>query len=194
VSPHGGPSARPAHRPTGDRASRRRVAVSVLRICAFNAVLFVLYAQAPLGRHVDAVIAARVAVELLLLAAVVVAQLMAVARSSNPGLRALEAISVSVSLLILSFASAYYVTGQADPASFSERLSRTDAVYFTVSVFATVGFGDISAVTRAARIAVTVQMVADLVLIGVVARVFLGVVRQRREALASHKGQDPSTQ
>ena len=52
-----------------------------------------------------------------------------------------------------------------------------------VTVFATVGFGDISAVSSVARVLVTVQMVGDLVLIGLVLRVFMTAVdRGRRRA------------
>ena len=41
--------------------------------------------------------------------------------------------------------------------NFSEPLTRTDALYFTVTVFSTVGFGDITAKTEAARLVVTGQ-------------------------------------
>jgi hypothetical protein len=56
-------------------------------------------------------------------------------------------------------------------------MSRVGALYFTVTVFATVGFGDIVPVTDAARIVVMVQMVGDLVLVGVGVRVLLGAVQ-----------------
>ncbi|HEU4348552.1 MAG TPA: potassium channel family protein, partial [Actinoplanes sp.] len=105
--------------------------------------------------------------------------------SSYPRLRAVEAVAVSVPLLVLLFASAYFVTGQIQPESFTEPLSRIDAVYFTVTVFATVGFGDISARTEAARILVTVQMAADLVFIGFVAKVLIGAVQRRQDALST---------
>jgi voltage-gated potassium channel len=37
-------------------------------------------------------------------------------------------------------------------------MTHTDALYFTVTVFATVGFGDITARTDTARLLVTVQI------------------------------------
>ena len=40
-------------------------------------------------------------------------------------------------------------------SNFSEPLTRTGALYFTVTVFSTVGFGDITAKTEAARLVVT---------------------------------------
>ena len=49
-------------------------------------------------------------------------------------------------------------------------MTRFDALYFTVSTFATVGFGDITAISVAARFVTLVQMIGGLVLIRVVAR------------------------
>jgi hypothetical protein len=69
---------------------------------------------------------------------------------------------------------------QAQPASFSEAMERTDALYFTVTVFATVGFGDISPVSDAARIVVTIQMIADLLLLGIVLRALLNAIDRGR--------------
>ena len=74
--------------------------------------------------------------------------------------------------------------GHADPEHFSEPLTRLDAAYFTVTVFATVGFGDIVAVSQAARTVAIVQMVGDLVLVGLVAEALFGAVQvnlSRRE-------------
>jgi hypothetical protein len=48
------------------------------------------------------------------------------------------------------------------------------ASYYTVTVFSTVGFGDITAKTELARTLVTVQMLVNLVVIGLVAKVIFG--------------------
>jgi voltage-gated potassium channel len=64
------------------------------------------------------------------------------------------------------FAATYYVTGQVEAGNFGATLTRIDALYFTVTVSATVGFGDIVARTEVSRLFVTLQMLADLVLIG----------------------------
>ena len=64
-------------------------------------------------------------------------------------------------------------------------MSRTDALYFSVTVFATVGFGDITAVSGPGRIVVTVQMVVDLLVLGVGLRVITGAVQQGRERRAA---------
>ena len=65
-----------------------------------------------------------------------------------------------------------------DAATFTEPLSRSDAIYLTVTIFATVGFGDISAQTEAARLVVTAQMLLDLVVLGLGINVILGAVKR----------------
>ena len=73
--------------------------------------------------------------------------------------------------------------GRHRPASFSQPLTRSDSLYFTVTVFSTVGFGDILATSQTAKLAVTVQMVLNLLFLGLGVRVIVGAVelsRQRR--------------
>jgi hypothetical protein len=65
--------------------------------------------------------------------------------------------------------------------NFTQPLTHTDALYFTITVFATVGFGDITARTEAARLVVSGQMIADLVIIGLGARIIVGAVRLGRQ-------------
>jgi hypothetical protein len=65
--------------------------------------------------------------------------------------------------------------------SFAHPLDRASAFYFTVTTFATVGFGDIVPLNDSARIAVTVQMLLDLIVLGVVLKLLVGVVRVSRQ-------------
>jgi voltage-gated potassium channel len=70
---------------------------------------------------------------------------------------------------------------QDGPANFStDTLTRTDALYFTVTTFATVGHGDISATSQSARIIVTAQMTLDLLVLGLGIRVFASAVQRSR--------------
>jgi hypothetical protein len=101
-----------------------------------------------------------------------------------PAARAVAALVVTVPLFLVVFATIYYLMGVADEEVWSEPLTRLDALYFTVTVFATVGFGDVTAVSSSARAVTMVQMVAGLTLVGVIARVVVGAVQlnlQRRE-------------
>jgi voltage-gated potassium channel len=65
----------------------------------------------------------------------------------------------------------------SSPSSFSEPLDHTRALYFTITVLSTVGFGDITPRTDPTRIMVSIQMLLDLVLIGVVVRVIFSAAR-----------------
>ena len=84
-------------------------------------------------------------------------------------------------LFLLLFASAYYVMERASPGSFSHSLTRTDALYFTVTTFTTVGYGDITATSQSARLVVTAQMLLDLLALGLGVRVLLGAVQLARQ-------------
>ena len=59
---------------------------------------------------------------------------------------------------LLVFASTYFVMQSASAATFTQPLTRTHALYFTVTVFSTVGLGDITAKSEAARVLLIVQM------------------------------------
>src|SRR3712207_8904455 len=60
------------------------------------------------------------------------------------------------------FAATYCTISAQQPEAFSEPLNRTDGLYFTMTVFATVGFGDITPTTELTRLLVTLQMVVNL--------------------------------
>ena len=69
------------------------------------------------------------------------------------------------------------------PASFSTHPpTRTDSLYFTVTTFSTVGYGDITAASQTARLVVTVQIILDLLALGLGIRVFFGAVQLARQA------------
>jgi voltage-gated potassium channel len=165
------------------RVPRRAVAASAFRTCTGAAVLFLVFAFAPLELSVEGSPGVWLAASVLVPVVVLTLQILAVARSPYPRLRAVEAVSISFPLLILLFASTYFAMSQTYPDSFNAALTRTDALYFTVTTFTTVGFGDLVATSQGSRIAVTVQMLADLILIGVIARVLLVTIQQRRATL-----------
>ena len=77
------------------------------------------------------------------------------------------------------------------PHAFSEPLNRTAALYFAVTLFSTVGLGDIAPVSQAARAVVTIQMVADLIVIAVVVRLIFGAARGSAGARARTVSSEP---
>lgn len=163
-----------------DRPARRVLVIGILRAGVAAVVVVVLYFALPLERLADASPAIVLPIALLGFAALVGWQVVAISRSMYPGLRALEALGSSVPLFLVIFATTYFVLGVADPSWFSESVSRLDALYFSITVFTTVGFGDITAISPPARTAVTVQMAADLLVIGIGLRVILGAVQEAR--------------
>jgi voltage-gated potassium channel len=162
-------------------AKRRRLAgLGLLRSLAATVVLAGLYYLLPLD-HIKNVPVALVAGLLILLAATVW-QVRATIRARYPAVRAVEALATAVPLFLLLFASAYFTMATTSPANFSTHsLTRTDALYFTVTTFSTVGFGDITAVSQSARLVVTAQMLLDLLALGLGVRVFVGAVQLARQ-------------
>jgi voltage-gated potassium channel len=166
-------------------AKRRRLIYgAVLRGLLIATVLVVLYYLLPY-RSLNGDTALRLLAGLLIFVGATVWQVRSITGSRYPGLKAAEALSLVFPLYLVVFASTYYVLERASAVNFSETLTRTDALYFTVTVFSTVGFGDIVARSEVARIVVMVQMLGDLALLGAGARVLLGAV---------HRGQQRRTQ
>lgn len=109
----------------------------------------------------------------------------------GPFCRSVEALAVTVPLYILLFAATYYGMAVQEPASFDvEGLTRVDTLYFTVTTFSSVGFGDISAASQTARILVTIQMMLNLLVLGAGIRVFVGAARRagKQEGRIPHRG------
>ncbi|WP_313408956.1 potassium channel family protein [Aeromicrobium sp.] len=115
---------------------------------------------------------------LAVFASVVAIQVPMIARSDFPVIRAVEALTLAIPVFLLIFARGYLSASLGDPDAFSQPLDHTDALYFTVSTFVTVGFGDIVAHSEAMRIAVTAQMILDLVILGAVVRIFMTAARR----------------
>jgi hypothetical protein len=163
---------------------RRAVGVSLLRSVLMTTFLVAVFYLAPLRMTLDLVTWLRFGLVLVLLAVLAVRQVQAVLVSDTPRVRAIEAAATGLPIFILLFATIYLVIANNRPDSFSETLDRTDALYFTVTVFATVGFGDIVPRTELARILTTLQMIMGLILVGLVARGLLSAVQlavRRRE-------------
>lgn len=159
-------------------AARRRLLLRALARPALTTTgLLLLYYLLPMGERLTGPNVVRLLVGMVLFGALLTWQVRQIRTAEHPRLRAIEALSLSIPLFILVFAAFYHASSVSDPSSFSEGLSRTDALYFTVTVFATVGFGDITAVTQSARVMVMLQMIGDLLLVGIVAHAIVGAVK-----------------
>lgn len=170
-----------------DRPGRSAALWGVVRALASCTVVVGLYFVLPLERLSDVNPGILLVVSLGLLGGLIAHQVQAVARSSTPAIRGMEALAISVPLLLVLFAAAYFLMSQSDAGNFTQDLDRLDSLYFTVTVFTTTGFGDITATTPLTRATVTAQMVVDLLVIGLGIRAILGAVRIGRERHASDR-------
>jgi voltage-gated potassium channel len=170
-------------------AGRKRLIVaSLLRAGASVTLLTAAYYTIPLDRPLNAATWIGFVLGLGAFAAVIAWQVRAILASDVPRLRAVQAVAIGLPMLLLLFASAYLRISHDAPDSFSEALGRTDSLYFTVTVFTTVGFGDIAPRSELARILTMIQMLTGLVVVGLVAKVLLNAVQtavRRRESEGS---------
>ncbi|WP_329199876.1 MULTISPECIES: potassium channel family protein [unclassified Streptomyces] len=157
-----------------------RIAWMVLRVMASVAALLALYYALPLDRTSTRFAVTILVAGLVAFVVLVGLQIRTIIRSPIPVVRAVEALALSVPFFLLLFAAAYVVLAALSPANFAGPLSHTDGLYFAVTVFATVGFGDITAKSQTARLVVTGQMVTDLIVLGLGIRLVVAAVRHRR--------------
>jgi hypothetical protein len=173
-----------------DRRSRTRAGITVI-VQSFiaTAVLLALYYVVPTP---GSIVVGSVACAVVFLG-VVGFELRAIVRDPRPVARAVVAMGRVLPLFIVSFAWLYVAISLSDPRTFSEPLTRSGSLYFTITVLSTVGFGDITPVTDAARLVVAVQMLCDLVVIVVVVKLITGVAKHRvQQTDAGSDGQGPA--
>jgi voltage-gated potassium channel len=172
-----------------DHPERRRLLVgSALRLLGIALGMLLLYALVPVPGTSGAAALLGMVVGLLFFVVLVAWQLRTIVRAEHPVLRAAEVIVFAVPLLVVIFAFTFMTISRADPQSFSEPLGRVDAMYFTVSTLATVGFGDITPASAGARMVVTFQMLFDLALLAGLVRLVVLATRtglRRQEAETS---------
>jgi voltage-gated potassium channel len=174
-----------------DPSQRRRLVVwAVVRVVAIAVFVVVAYFAAPVGQDADALGLVVLVAGAIGFVASLVFQVRRIIDSPAPQLRAVEALATTAVLVIVVFAFIYVCMSTSDVGAFSEPITKINGLYFTVTVLATVGFGDIAAETDAARLVVTGQMLLNLLIVGVVVKVIIGasrigVQRRRDEARGS---------
>jgi len=170
----------PAGQLLSGRPGRRPLLLGLTRTLVTTSGLLAVYFLLPLDRAFTPGTVVALAAGVLAVGLLVAWQVRSILRSPHPALRAVEGVALCLPLFLLLFAVAYVQLSSTDPGAFSEPLDRVDGLYFVVTVFATVGFGDISPVSSVARLLTTVHMTGDLVLIGLVLRLFVAAVDRRR--------------
>lgn len=170
-------------------APRRLILRACAQVAASTIVLVAVYYALPLQQSAGAGVLAWFAGGMAGFAIAAAIQVRAILRAPHPVLRAITGFGVAIPLFVLVFALTYRSLAAGDPGAFSEALSQTDALYFTVTVFSSVGFGDITPTSETARIATTLQMVGGLVVLGVLARVVVAAVQVSRQRQLGSRGQ-----
>jgi len=174
--------------PAAVRPSTRRLLWTMVQVVGSIVVLVTLYYVLPLDHSSMSMTVTMLLAGLAGFVLLVGFQVRAIVRSSYPALHAIEALAISVPFFLMIFASTYVALANLVPASFGEHITHTDGIYFTVTVFSTVGFGDITAKTETARLVVTLQMLTDLIIYGLVIKVFMRAVRRGQQRKASPDG------
>lgn len=178
----------------------RSATITCLRVLVTATVI--LMALTPVPRPPDGSIQTTLTIiALLLLWSLIFAivfrwQIRRIHSGDNPQTRMFEALAVIFVLFLAVFAKIYHLLSVGYPPTFSEPLDYFAALYYALVVLSTVGFGDITPVGTVARAITMIQIVLDLVLLGVAVRVITGAAeraRDRKRAAAEQPGnqQDP---
>jgi voltage-gated potassium channel len=175
--------------PRALKPTRREVVTAVLQVIlrlllGFLVIFWMLnlVPETPDGRAVAPVSVALAAI--LIYVWFFRRQVRSIDASRFPNLRAAEALVLVAAMFLAVFAMIYVMISQEHADAFTEALDPFTAYYFSLTVLATVGFGDITPVSTLARSITMVQMALDLVFIAVLIRVVGGAARravQRRE-------------
>jgi voltage-gated potassium channel len=91
----------------------------------------------------------------------------------------LDSLIFLVVVVVPLFAVGYLGLERADAGQFEELSTKTDALYFTLSTLATVGFGDVHATGQLARGLVTFQIAFDLVFVAALVSLLTNQIRER---------------
>lgn len=160
----------------------RELLLTIARVLIAMVALLVAYFVFPLDDR-DNPTAGLVAVfgALTIFAIVFVRQLRRIRHAEYPLLRAAQAIVLVAMVFIVLMASIAEAFSTTNPDSYSEPLDRIDALYFTITTLATVGFGDITPTASTTRVFTTIQIVLGVVLLGVGLRSLVVMAQKVKE-------------
>lgn len=174
----------------------RELLGTVLRATLSSGILLAVYFVIPIGHlHTahslvrDIGVMARLGVATAVFIAVLIFEIRGITRARHPMLRAGVAMAIVIPLFLVFFAWIYLNMSNSDVRTFGHPMDHMTALYFTVTVFSTVGFGDITPKTDLAQLVTTVQMLADLAVIAIVVRLILGVANR---SVAERAGTAPA--
>jgi voltage-gated potassium channel len=174
---------------SGSSESPREVARDVITTMLAIAVLTAVYYLLPLpGRMREVSWAILFSIGLVVLAALIVLSVVQLVRA-GPDVR-VRSLVVLLCVAILYFSYVDVVLAKA-PGQFVQLHTRTDSLYFAISTLSTVGFGDVHASGQLARIAVTLQIVFNLVFLGLAVTTLSTWLRHRARTMLGSPGNSP---
>jgi hypothetical protein len=107
-----------------------------------------------------------------------------VSTTHAPVLEAGLAVMTMIAMIVVGF-SAVYASLSRYGTEFTDIHTKLDAIYFTVTTLATVGYGDLAPAGQLARAVAITQMIVDILVIGVAARLAMRVADREQEARKS---------
>jgi hypothetical protein len=177
-----------------ENLERRHIFFAGLRAVATSTIVLAIYFTVPVSDDPHTSVIVRLVVGLVLFMFALTYEVRAIVKSDRPILRAADALALVIPVFLVVFAWIYLTVAKSDPTAFTEPLTRVSALYFTVTVFSTVGFGDITPVSDPARVAVMIQMLCDLVFLAVVIRLILEAARgSLGRSVTRSPGETPSS-
>ncbi|MFL6069832.1 MAG: potassium channel family protein [Actinomycetes bacterium] len=160
-------------------AGRKQISLAVIRILGAMSALLLAYFMFPMtDRDNVAIGLVAVVAGLAVFGVIFYRQLHKIRRADYPFLRAGEAVMLIATTFIVIMATIASIFANADASNYSEPLSRLDALYFTVTTLATVGFGDITPTAPATRAFTTLQILLGVALLGVGVRALITVAQE----------------
>jgi voltage-gated potassium channel len=176
--------------PATAQARPRRSAVRKIGLTLLTVIVpFVAYFAIPLDKEFGRLLAAAlVLVAAASLIPLSIRQAQLVLRSNDPLFDAMRCIVTALVLLIISFSCAYFVLATSYDNEIQGLKTKLDALYFTVTILATVGFGDITATGQAGRAVVTGQMVINFAVLAVALRVVSWALKERGPEAFARRG------
>ena len=149
---------------TQRRAIGRSVARTVLVLFGVTAV-FLLVPVRALTVGDSFLITAVFLIGLAGTAALIVWQVMAYRNAKMSGTARLQGLLVALYVAVLFFALSYYLMAMSNPDQIAGLSTRMDALYFSLTIVSTVGFGDVHADGQAARAIVSLQLAFNLLFV-----------------------------
>jgi uncharacterized transporter YbjL len=93
-----------------------------------------------------------------------------------------DTLALAIVMAVLLFALAYFALSTAQSGEFSGLTTRVDALYYSLTVATTTGFGDVSAQSQLARVVVSAQLVFNMLIIATAVPLLTRTVKARRAA------------